>query len=577
MKLLRLLTLAALLGTSLPAAYVGYNPNSKLLEDSLRVSPGKYFTVAAGATFTWENGAVFNGDASAFRSAIGAASVGSNGTVTQVGLQLPGALFGVSNSPVTGAGTLTGYLQTQAANRVWAGPASGSNEVPSFRALVVDDIPSLPYEPAISAGTTSQYLRGDKTWQTLDKSAVGLPNVDNTSDINKPISTATQTALNAKADTSHTHSLSQITQSGAADGQAAIWDQSLNGGLGSWRPGAVPASFAQLGGIPEDNAALAAALAEKQDLPAAPAELTGAEMSRGVPFVRYFKSISTNDVVLTDEAGTPEEGSGQTTTLYADGTARPVAIPSSFSEARGQNITSFTIPANGAVTITRQYLDGGWLIYGDPVRITDLAAGTVAGVDLMEIEQAGVRKKTTVTDLVALASGSGNRLLLKGGSTTNIINGVSTEATALTGTLPGGTLGTDNGIVFRLHGSMTQNAGGPLNLTIRVKYGATTVFADDVSIAASASPRMWSIDGYLCADADSTSAQRLFIRTQVGSTASPTTGYGDITSASALGHGGGTATEDSTADQTFSVTLQYAGYTSGTLTLSFLSGHATPL
>jgi len=54
-------------------------------------------------------------------------------------------------------------------------------------------------EASISAGTTSQYWRGDKSWPTLDKSAVGLANIDNTSDANKPISTATQTALNAKA------------------------------------------------------------------------------------------------------------------------------------------------------------------------------------------------------------------------------------------------------------------------------------------------------------------------------------------------------------------------------------------
>lgn len=53
-------------------------------------------------------------------------------------------------------------------------------------------------EPAITAGTIGQYFRGDKTWQTLDKTSVGLGNVDNTSDANKPISTATQTALNAK-------------------------------------------------------------------------------------------------------------------------------------------------------------------------------------------------------------------------------------------------------------------------------------------------------------------------------------------------------------------------------------------
>jgi len=59
---------------------------------------------------------------------------------------------------------------------------------------------SSTYEPIITPGTISQYYRGDKTFQTLDKTAVGLSNVDNTSDANKPISTATQTALDLKAD-----------------------------------------------------------------------------------------------------------------------------------------------------------------------------------------------------------------------------------------------------------------------------------------------------------------------------------------------------------------------------------------
>jgi hypothetical protein len=56
-------------------------------------------------------------------------------------------------------------------------------------------------EPTITAGTTSQYYRGDKTFQTLDKSAVGLANVDNTSDVNKPVSTAQATAIALKQDT----------------------------------------------------------------------------------------------------------------------------------------------------------------------------------------------------------------------------------------------------------------------------------------------------------------------------------------------------------------------------------------
>jgi hypothetical protein len=56
-------------------------------------------------------------------------------------------------------------------------------------------------ENTITSGTTAQYFRGDKSFQTLDKTAVGLANVDNTSDANKPVSTAQQTALNAKQDT----------------------------------------------------------------------------------------------------------------------------------------------------------------------------------------------------------------------------------------------------------------------------------------------------------------------------------------------------------------------------------------
>lgn len=43
------------------------------------------------------------------------------------------------------------------------------------------------------------------------RSLLSINNVDNTSDANKPISTATQTALDAKAASSHAHSAEQIT------------------------------------------------------------------------------------------------------------------------------------------------------------------------------------------------------------------------------------------------------------------------------------------------------------------------------------------------------------------------------
>lgn len=62
------------------------------------------------------------------------------GTVTSVGLSMPGE-FSVADSPVTSAGTLTVTKQTQTANEVYAGPASGSAATPAFRALAAADLP----------------------------------------------------------------------------------------------------------------------------------------------------------------------------------------------------------------------------------------------------------------------------------------------------------------------------------------------------------------------------------------------------------------------------------------------------
>lgn len=93
------------------------------------------------------------------------------------------------------------------------------------------DLPTVPglagKEPTITAGTTSQYWRGDKTFQTLNSAAVGLGNVDNTNDTNKPVSTATQTALNAKYDASNPSSY--VNAAGAA---AAAPVQSVAGKTG---------------------------------------------------------------------------------------------------------------------------------------------------------------------------------------------------------------------------------------------------------------------------------------------------------------------------------------------------------
>jgi hypothetical protein len=63
----------------------------------------------------------------------------NNTGVTSVGLALP-TIFTVSGTPVTTSGTLTGALALQTANTVFAGPATGVDAAPTFRALTPTDV-----------------------------------------------------------------------------------------------------------------------------------------------------------------------------------------------------------------------------------------------------------------------------------------------------------------------------------------------------------------------------------------------------------------------------------------------------
>jgi hypothetical protein len=88
------------------------------------------------------------------------------GTVTSVGLATSGLLHSVSGSPVTGSGTLTLTLLTQAANTVLAGPTTGAAAQPTMRALVAADLPTgdplAQYAPVLGrAGAQTVSLTSD--------------------------------------------------------------------------------------------------------------------------------------------------------------------------------------------------------------------------------------------------------------------------------------------------------------------------------------------------------------------------------------------------------------------------------
>ena len=150
-----------------------------------------------------------------------------------------GAAFGISNKTkeallVVGNGSPGGSYESDAlvlddggnlwvAGSIKCGGDSGGYTLSPATAdtlggVMIGDNISVTADGVISVNL-SEYLKSDeisdwakaKSKPAYTASEVGLGNVDNTADIDKPISTATQTALDGKADTGHTHTVSDIT------------------------------------------------------------------------------------------------------------------------------------------------------------------------------------------------------------------------------------------------------------------------------------------------------------------------------------------------------------------------------
>lgn len=150
-----------------------------------------------------------------------------------------GAAFGVSNKTknalfVVGNGSPQGSYESDAlvldnggnlwvAGSIKCGGDSGGYTLSPATAdtlggVMIGDNISVTADGVISVNL-SEYLKSDEIsdWAKLSEkptytaNEIGLGNVDNTADADKPISTATQTALDGKADTGHTHTVSDIT------------------------------------------------------------------------------------------------------------------------------------------------------------------------------------------------------------------------------------------------------------------------------------------------------------------------------------------------------------------------------
>lgn len=120
-------------------------------------------------------------------------AVGAPNKVVSVDSGVPGASnilnIGTVNKGDVASATITGTSPSQTLNLVLPKGDKGENGA------------GIPV-----GGLTNQILtkidnvNGNTYWATVDKTFVGLANADNTSDANKPISSATQTALDTKVD-----------------------------------------------------------------------------------------------------------------------------------------------------------------------------------------------------------------------------------------------------------------------------------------------------------------------------------------------------------------------------------------
>lgn len=114
-------------------------------------------------------------------------ALGGGGTVTSVGLSLPG-IFTVSNSPVTSSGTLTATLASQTANTIFAAP-NGSSGAPTFRALVSADIPKTldsswltDFNTAVRANRLDQFAAPTANVNFNSQRITGLADPQNAQD-----------------------------------------------------------------------------------------------------------------------------------------------------------------------------------------------------------------------------------------------------------------------------------------------------------------------------------------------------------------------------------------------------------
>ncbi len=229
---------------------------------SAAVSGTDYAPATSGTSILYGNGSggfssVTVGSGLSFSSGTLSATGGGSGTVTSVGVTVP-SFLSASGSPVTTSGTIAISLATQTANTVFSGPTTGSPAAPSFRALVLGDLPSgvglTASTLAQFAATTSSQLAGVISDETGSGSLVFA----NTPTLVTPVlGVATATSINKVSITAPTTGATLTIPDGvtftgpATSGTAVIQGAATGSGLTMATARLLGRTTASTGGIEE--------------------------------------------------------------------------------------------------------------------------------------------------------------------------------------------------------------------------------------------------------------------------------------------------------------------------------------